>query len=86
MIIDCYGFTYKSEFFQRQKKHLAESITNAGITYSRFSTMDIGPIHMIDDTTSANPKMRWAYGSWEDRENLTYTADLNTPLDVDVEE
>ncbi len=85
MLIDCYGFPSTSVGYQSQKKHFAESVKIGDYTYIRFGTDNKGPIQRLDETDADNPKMRWAYGEWSNKETLTYTNDLNTPIDIGAE-
>ncbi len=84
MLIDCYGYESRSINYQTKEKHVHECATSGNFTYIRFSTEDTGPVHRVDETDPDNPKILWAYGSWADRENLVYTADKNTPLEIEA--
>ncbi len=85
MLIDCYGNPSTSEFYQRRRSHFAESVQSGAFTYIRYGTEETGPVHRLDETDAANPKLRWAFGAWADRESLNYVNDLNTPLNVEGE-
>lgn len=82
MLVDCYGYGITDPFYQRKKKNFYESATSGSITYMRFSTEDIGPIHKLDQTDADNPVLTWTYGSWTDRATLTYSVDLNTSINI----
>lgn len=82
MLIDCYGYESSSIYFRNKEKHIHECAKSGSITYLRFSTDEVGPIHKIDETDPADRKIMWAYGAWEDRESLDYKTDKNTPLEV----
>ena len=85
MLIDSYGNKSISVDYFKRKKQFHESVKDGNFTYIRFSTDATGPIHRIDESIADNPKLLWAYGAWEDRATLTYTADLNTPIDIGAE-
>lgn len=82
MLIDSYGFPSTSVDYFHRKKQFAESAKAGNYTYIRFGTEDIGPIQRLDESDPDNPKLLWAYGSWADKANLTFSVDLNTPIDI----
>lgn len=71
MQIDCYGFDATSVFFQRRKL-LPYRIAEAGdVTYICYDVGDSRPIHRITKT-EGETVVEWAYGPWEQREQLDY--------------
>lgn len=82
MLKDCYGFDATSSNYMRMKKQPADVEIVGDVTYMRFSTDDIGPIHRVtvDGSTTS---IRWAYGSWSGKTALAFNADLNTPINTE---
>ena len=82
--IDCYGYNHLSvDYLSRKRMPFDVEETDTRI-YIRFSTQDVGPIHCIQHDESGHTFIRWAFGSWANRANLTYAADLNTPIEIDI--
>ena len=82
MLKDCYGFDATSSNYMRTKKQPADVEIVGDVTYMRFSTDDVGPIHKIT-VFGSTTSIRWSWGDWHDKENLTFENDLNTPIDVE---
>lgn len=73
MQIDQYGFEAVSAFFKSRQLQTHRVKTIAGATYVCFGDEPVRPIHRI----ARNPEngetvVEWAYGAWEDAENLEY--------------
>lgn len=82
MQIDCYGFDATSIHFQHRKLHpyIIKQVDN--IYYICFSDAEIRPIHRISQIPESGETMiEWAYGAWDDAENLTYQP-INKTLEV----
>lgn len=82
--VDCYGWPNTDSRFQKQKAHFYESATNGNYTYIRFSANSKCAIHRITNTDTTS-QIAWTYGEWANRENLSYTNDLNAVLTIDAE-
>ena len=71
-IIDMYGHESTSEFF-RKKKEMAFEIVKIGTkNYVRYENKTNCAITCVDETNADDQKVSWTYGSWENKENLTY--------------
>lgn len=82
MVIDCYGWDSRSSHFLKDERAVADVVKSGSITYLRFTTDDVGPIHKIDESVPGTTTIRWTYGSWEQRSTLTYSYDKNTTIEV----
>lgn len=82
MKIDCYGFKETSVDYFKRKLSAVDVATSGTYTYIRYSKEDSGPIHRIEENASGITYIRWAYGAWDNRASLTYTADLNSPIKI----
>ena len=83
-LIDCYGHIASSKRYQRRdyKKQPYLIASDGEVTYICFSRAAKRPIHRIVEN-GGDTEILWAFGAWEDRANLTYTATLNDALAVD---
>ena len=82
--IDCYGFEAPSEHFQKRKleAHLVKN--DGGIVYACFGTEAKRPIHRIDKDPDGCVRVMWAYGRWDEAEDLAYVP-INETLTIDRE-
>ena len=70
--IDCYGFEAASEHFQKRKLEAYLIKNDGGIVYACFGTGEMRPIHRIDKDPDGCVRVMWAYGKWEEAEDLDY--------------
>ena len=85
IMIDCYGHPAASERFQREnfrKRPYLVDRADDSTTYLCFDAAPRRAIHRISVNENVT-EIKWAFGSWEDREFLDYSATLNEPLPVD---
>ena len=82
--IDCYGFEATSEHYQRRKleAHLVKN--DGGIVYVCFATGDPRAIHRIDKDPDGCVRVMWAWGRWDEAEDLDYVP-INETLIVEKE-
>lgn len=85
MQIDCYGFEATSQFFKRKEldAHLMKRID--GILYVCFGDEEMRPIHRLDKDEHGSVRLMWAYGRWDDAENLAYVP-INQTLEIPNQE
>ena len=85
MQIDCYGFEATSQFFKRKEldAHLMKRID--GILYVCFGGEEMRPIHRLDKDEHGSVRIMWAYGRWDDAENLAYVP-INQTLEIPKQE
>ena len=85
MQIDCYGFEATSQFFKRKEldAHLMKRID--GILYVCFGDEEMRPIHRLDKDEHGSVRLMWAYGRWDDAENLSYVP-INQTLEIPNQE
>lgn len=83
--IDAFGFPYTSEYFRLKRKetYLLKEID--GVYYECFDEKPKRPIHRIDVAGDGSLRVMWAYGSWDEAENLRYVP-INETLSVEEEE
>lgn len=86
-LIDCYGHPASSERYQKfdyaKRPYMVAEAD--GATYMCFSKAAKRPIHRYTEADGVT-KCEWAFGAWEDRANLSYTATLNDAIAVNVED
>ena len=85
IMIDCYGHPASSERYQRdnfKKKAFLVDKADDDVTYVCFDASELRAIHRITIDGDVT-EVRWAFGRWEDRENLDYSKTLNEPIMVD---
>lgn len=71
IFVDCYGHHYRSGRWMQKERPCDVATDSSGNIYMRFdnaATCSIIKISESDDIISTY----WTYGSWADRENLTY--------------
>ena len=83
--IDCYGFEAASEHFQRRKLEAYLIKNDGGIVYACFGTGEMRPIHRIDKDSDGCVRVMWAYGKWEEAEDLDYVP-INETIMIDRED
>ena len=85
MQIDCYGFEATSRFFKRKEldAHLMKRVD--GVMYICFGSDAMRPIHRLDKAADGSVRLTWAYGKWEDAENLRYIP-INETMEIDQKE
>lgn len=71
MQIDAYGFDATSQWFCRRELSPYRVKTIGDNTYVCFHEGDPRPIHRLQNT-NGEIISTWAYGAWEDAENLDY--------------
>ena len=71
MQIDPYGFDATSVYFHRRKLQPYRVAETAGVTYICFDDAPLRPIHRVTKNASETV-IEWAYGAWDERENLVY--------------
>ena len=82
--IDCFGFNKTGEdYFRREKKAVDVASDGSTYTYIRFSLEDVCPIWRID-SSGGNTSIRWDYGAWSDRDMLSYSHELNQPMEIEA--
>ena len=82
---DCYGFEATSEHFQKRKLATFLVKTDGGIVYECFGTGEMRPIHRIDKGPDGCVRVMWAYGKWEEAEDLAYVP-INETIMIDRED
>ena len=82
--IDGYGFEATSEHFQRRKLEAFLVKDDGGIVYACFGTGAMRPIHRIDKDPDGCVRVMWAYGRWEEAEDLSYVP-INETLEIERE-
>ena len=83
--IDCYGFEAASEHFQKRKLATFLVKNDGGIVYECFGTGEMRPIHRIDKDPDGCVRVMWAYGKWEEAEDLAYVP-INETIMIDKED
>ena len=83
--IDCYGFEATSEHFQKRKLHTHLFKEDGGICYECFHNADPRPIHRIDKDPDGCVRVMWAFGNWDDAEDLAYKP-INETIMIDRED
>ena len=83
--IDCYGFEATSELFQKRKLATFLVKNDGGIVYECFGTGEMRPIHRIDKDPDGCVRVMWAYGKWEEAEDLAYVP-INETIMIDRED
>ena len=83
--IDCYGFEATSEHFQNRKLATFLVKNDGGIVYECFGTDEMRPIHRIDKDPDGCVRVMWAYGKWEEAEDLAYVP-INETIMIDKED
>ena len=80
-----YGFEATSQFFKRKEldAHLMKRID--GILYVCFGGEEKRPIHRLDKDEHGSVRLMWAYGRWDDAENLAYVP-INQTLEIPNQE
>ena len=82
MQIDCYGFEATSIHFQHRKLHPYIIRQSGNTHYICFSNVAVRPIHRITQIPETSETIiEWAYGRWEDAENLSYRP-INESMEV----
>ena len=84
-LIDCYGHEASTTKYGRREyaksPYLVAKSGNA--TYICFSaTAGKQAIHRIREADGITD-IAWAFGRWTERENLSFTTPLSSPLEVD---
>ena len=82
--IDCYGFEVTSEHFQKRKLATFLVKNDGGIVYECFGTSEMRPIHRIDKDPDGCVRVMWAYGKWEEAEDLSYVP-INETIEIERE-
>lgn len=82
--IDCYGFEATSEHFQKRKLEAYLVKEDGGIVYACFGTGEKRPIHRIDKDPDGCVRVMWAYGRWEEAEDLSYVP-INETIEIERE-
>ena len=88
--IDCYGNRNDrvSDRFNtprgKKRPYLVDEAGN-GVTYVCFDNTPERAIQRSVKTGNITT-IAWAFGAWDNRANLSYTATLNEPLTVDMED
>ena len=83
MRINCYGERTESATYDKNlpvRPH--ESKTVGGTTYLRFGEGERVPIHRLTVGADGIVRREWAYGKWEEAENLAYVPSTQT-MEVD---
>ena len=83
--IDCYSFEATSEHFQKRKLATFLVKNDGGIVYECFGTGEMRPIHRIDKDPDCCVRVMWAYGKWEEAEDLAYVP-INETIMIDRED
>ena len=80
-----YGFEATSQFFKKKEldAHLMKRID--GILYVCFGDEENRPIHRLDKDEHGSVRLMWAYGRWDDAENLSYVP-INQTLEIPNQE
>lgn len=83
-VIDCYGHpnTDVERYRLRRERWSACAETVSGTIYLRFGAGERSPIHRIAVVDGVLTQL-WAYGSWADRESLTYVTPLDEALAIE---
>ena len=84
MFYDCYGRpATDKDFMSADKKCAPYEVVQSGTNkyFIRFSSKDFGAIQLVVENGS-NTTITWTMGSWENRESLSITVDLNTAIEV----
>jgi len=82
---DCYGYPYTSEYFKVKKKETYLLKGVEGVMYECFDGGSKRAIHRIDTAPDGSLRVMWAWGSWDDCENLAYVP-VNETLDAERED
>ena len=82
--IDCYGFEATSEYFQKRKLATFLVKNDGGIVYECFGTGETRAIHRIDKDPDGCVRVMWAYGRWEEAEDLSYVP-INETIEIERE-
>lgn len=85
MKIDCYGYRETSRDYFKRVKKASDIAETTDCIYVKFSAENIGPIHKITSGTDGTTSIRWAYGDWENRTSIEYTATLNDYIEIEAE-
>ena len=83
--IDCYGFEAASELFQKRKlaTFLVKEID--GVVYECFGPGAKRPVHRIDRDPDGCVRVMWAYGRWDEAEDLAYVP-INETIMIERED
>lgn len=82
--IDCYGYRSTSANYQHTVKPVREAYRDGTIWYLTFDGWPRRPIHRIMTASAPgidNFLVDWAFGEWEQRNNLNYRP-INEPLAI----
>lgn len=83
MQIDCYGFDATSVHFQHRKLQPYIIKNDGSVYYICFLDAPKRPIHRITQIPETGETViEWAYGEWDNAENLTYQP-INKTLEVE---
>ena len=83
--IDCYGFEATSEHFQKRKLATFLVKNDGGIVYECFGIGETRPIHRIDKDPDGCVRVMWAYGKWDEAEDLAYVP-INETIMIEKED
>ena len=83
MRINCYGERTESATFDKNPPiEPLETKGSGGSTYLRFGEGERVPIHRLTVGADGIVRREWAYGKWDEAENLAYVPATET-MEVD---
>ena len=83
MRINCYGERTESATYDKNPPiEPLETKESGGSTYLRFGEGERVPIHRLTVGADGIVRREWAYGKWEEAENLAYVPATQT-MEVD---
>ena len=82
-VIDCYGHNYQSSRWMQKERPCQVATDASGNIYQRFDNADTCAIIKISESNSVI-SIFWTYGSWADRENLTYNKTPKQSIAIEV--
>ena len=75
----------RASIFQKRKLATFLVKNDGGIVYECFGTGEMRPIHRIDKDPDGCVRVMWAYGKWEEAEDLAYVP-INETIMIDKED
>ena len=83
MRINCYGEETEGLTYDKNlPRQPLETKDSGGATYLRFGEGEMVPIHRLTVGADGIVRREWAYGKWDEAENLAYVPATET-MEVD---
>ena len=86
ILIDQYGFESTSQWYHRRRLEAYKvKKMDDGTVFSCFHESARCPVHRLDIAPDGSTRLMWAFGKWNEMENLQY-APINQELIVEVDD